>query len=148
MALNREELISCLNDLVQTCRDGEQGFKSAADGINNEGLKAFFTRCSLQRAQFAAELEAEVRKLNGDPVEGGTVSGSFHRGWINIKSAITGKNDSAIIAECERGEDAAVSNYQEVLKQNLPPNVLPIVKHQFTQIKETHDRVRELEKAA
>jgi uncharacterized protein (TIGR02284 family) len=61
---------------------------------------------------------------------------------------VTGKSDDAIIAECERGEDVAISVYQQVLKQNLPPNVLPVVKHQFTQIKETHDRIRDLEQAA
>ena len=148
MAVNREELITCLNDLIQTCRDGEQGFQSAADSVKDAGLKALFQRLSAQRAQFAAELQAEVRQLGGDPSKSGTVSGSLHRGWINIKSVISGKSDTAIVTECERGEDVAVSNYQQVLKQNLPPNVLPVVKHQFTQIKESHDKIRGFEQAA
>jgi uncharacterized protein (TIGR02284 family) len=148
MAVNREELISCLNELIETCRDGEEGFQSASEGISDQNLKALFKRCSLQRAQFSAELQAEVRQLAGEPETTGSTAGSLHRGWINIKSAITGKNDKAIIAECERGEDVAVATYQRILKQNLPPNVLPVVKHQFTQIKETHDTIRNLEKAA
>jgi len=148
MAVNREELISCLNDLIQTCRDGEEGFQSAADSVKSADLKAFLKRCSLQRAQFATELQAEVRQLGGDPAQSGTVTGSFHRGWLNLKSVITGKDDSAIIAECERGEDAALENYKRVLKENLPPNVLPVAKHQFTEIKETHDRIRGLKEAA
>jgi uncharacterized protein (TIGR02284 family) len=146
MAVNRDELISCLNDLIQTCRDGEEGFRTAAEGIQNEALKTLFNEYSTQRAQFASELKLEVRQLGGDPERKGSTTGSFHRGWINIKSVFTSKNDSAIISECERGEDAAIANYQQVLKQNLPTHVMPVVKYQFTQIKQSHDRIRDLAK--
>src|ERR1051326_6287750 len=148
MAVNREELIECLNDLIQTCRDGESGFQSAADHVKDSDLKTTFSESSVQRAQFASELESEVRQLGGTPAKSGSVSAAFHRGWMNIKSIVTGGSDDAIVAECERGEDAALENYQRVLKNNLPPNVLPVVKHQFTEIKRSHDRIRNLERAA
>jgi uncharacterized protein (TIGR02284 family) len=147
MALNREELIASLNDLVETCRDGEKGFRSAAEHVKDENLKLFFNRISHQRAQFVSELQAEVRQLGGEAAESGSVSGAFHRGWMNLKSAIAG-GDDALISECEWGEDSALRNYERVLKQNLPPNVLPVVKHQYTQIKDTHNRIHELERAA
>ena len=148
MAVNREELIECLNDLIQTCRDGENGFQTAADHVTDMGLKTLFGNCSIQRAQFASELESEVRLLHGTPAKTGSVSAAFHRGWMNIKSIVSGGNDDAIIAECERGEDAALENYQRVMKQNLPPNVLPVAKHQFTEIKRSHDRIRDLQHKA
>ena len=147
MAVNREELIACLNDLIETCRDGEKGYRSAAEAIKNETLKTLFQRSSDQRAQFAAELQAEVRQLGGDPTQSGSVSGAFHRGWMNLKAAIAG-GDDAIVSECEWGEDSALRNYERVLKQNLPPNVLPVVKHQYTRIKEAHNRLRDMEQAA
>ena len=148
MAVNREELIECLNDLIQTCRDGESGFETAADYVKDGNLKELFIDCSVQRAQFASELESEVRQLGGSPAKSGSVSAAFHRGWMNIKAIVTGGSDDAIVAECERGEDTALENYQRVLKQNLPPNVLPVAKHQFTEIKRSHDRIRALDKAA
>jgi uncharacterized protein (TIGR02284 family) len=148
MAVNREELIECLNDLIETCRDGEKGFEAAADHVEDQELKKFFNQRSQQRAQFASELQAEVRQLGGTPAEGGSVSAAFHRGWMNIKSVLTGGSVYAIVAECEQGEDAALVNYARVLKQNLPPNVLPVVKHQYTEIKRTHDRLRDWEQAA
>src|ERR1044071_8053097 len=117
MAVNREELIECLNDLIQTCRDAENGFETASDHVKDPDLKMLFRQWSIQRAQFASELEAEVRQLGGTPAKTGSVSAAFHRGWMNIKSIVTGGSDEAIIAECERGEDAAVENYQRVLKQ-------------------------------
>jgi uncharacterized protein (TIGR02284 family) len=148
MAVNREELIECLNDLIETCRDGENGFQTAANHVKNSDLQKLFSKYSIQRAQFASELESEVRQLGGSPSSTGSVSAAFHRGWMNIKSIVTGGSEDAILAECERGEDAAVQNYQRVLKTNLPPNVLPVVKHQFTEIKRSHDRIRDLEEAA
>jgi uncharacterized protein (TIGR02284 family) len=148
MAVNREELIECLNDLIETCRDGENGFQTAAEHVGDPDLKKLFSEYSVQRAQFASELESEVRQLGGAPAMRGSVSAAFHRGWMNIKSIVTGGSDDAIVAECERGEDAAVENYQRVLKNNLPPNVLPVVKHQFTEIKRSHDQIRDLEEAA
>src|SRR5581483_3343444 len=130
MAVNREELITCLNDLIESCRDSEKGFLAAAENISNESLKNYFRRCSSQRAQFAAELGAEVRQLGGNAEQSGSVSGMFHRGWMNLKAAVSG-GDESIISECEWGEDSALRNYERVLKQNLPPNVLPVVKHQY-----------------
>jgi uncharacterized protein (TIGR02284 family) len=67
---------------------------------------------------------------------------------MNIKSIVTGGSDDAIVAECERGEYAAVENYQRVMKNTLPPNVLPVVKHQFTEVKRALERIRDLEAAA
>ena len=121
MAVNREEIIECLNDIIETCRDGENGFKTAADHVNDPGLKALFRESSVQRSQFASELESEVRQLGGTPTKTGSVSAAFHRGWINIKSIVTGGSDDSIVAECERGEDAAIENYQRVLKQPITP---------------------------
>jgi uncharacterized protein (TIGR02284 family) len=147
MPVNREDLITCLNDLIESCHDSEKGFIAAADNLTNDSLKNYFRRCSSQRAQFAAELRAEVRQLGGNAEQSGSVSGMFHRGWMNLRAAITG-GDESIISECEWGEDSALRNYERVLKQNLPPSVLPVVKHQYTQIKEAHNRIRDLEKKA
>jgi uncharacterized protein (TIGR02284 family) len=147
MAVNRQELISSLNDLIETCRDGENGFRTAAQHVTDQNLKLFFSNCSDQRAQFVSELQAEVRNLGGDPVSSGSASAMLHRGWMNIKSVVTLGNDDAILSECERGEDVAKAVYQEILKQNLPPNVMPVAKHQYTEIKQVHDRIRDIEKA-
>jgi len=108
MAVNREELIEYLNDLLETCRDGENGFQTAAEHVKDPELKKFFSQSSDQRAQFASELQSEVRQLGGIPAKTGSVSAAFHRGWMNIKSIVMGGSDDAIVAECERGEDAAV----------------------------------------
>jgi uncharacterized protein (TIGR02284 family) len=147
MATDNDNVISTLNNLIETCKDGENGFRTASDGVKNSELKTLFSTYSQQRAQFAAELQTEVRNLGGDAENTGSVAATLHRGWINIKSAVTGEDEGAVISECERGEDSAVRNYQDALNENLPANVQSIIQRQFTQVKEAHDRIRALEKA-
>ncbi len=120
---NNDKTISVLNDLIETCKDGQEGFKAASEGVKDSGLKTLFSGYSLQRGQFAGELQREVQRLGGSPEKSGSVSASLHRGWINIKSAVTGKDESAIVSECERGEDSARDAYQKALKEPLPTDV-------------------------
>ena len=101
-----------------------------------------------QRARFSAELNNEVLHRGGDPAKSGHVSATFHRGWINLKSAVTGNDDDAIIAECERGEDSAVSNYEDALKKVTPSDILSIVEEQYTEVKQAHNTIRDLKQAS
>lgn len=143
-----KQVISVLNDLIETLKDGEKGFRMAAQGVDRKDIEQLFLKYAEQRAQFVDELQREVRKLGGDPDESGSFAGAIHRGWINIKSAVTGRDEEAVLAECERGEDSAVRNFEEALKKNLPENVRLLIQKQFLQIKEAHDTVRDLEKRA
>ncbi len=147
MATTNDEVISTLNNLIETCKDGQEGFRTAADGVKNSELKTLFNTYSQQRAQFAAELQNEVRRLGGDPEKTGSVAATLHRGWINIKSAVTGEDEGAVISECERGEDSAVKNYKDAQATGLPGDISSIVERQYGQVKEAHDRIRSLEKA-
>jgi uncharacterized protein (TIGR02284 family) len=148
MATDNDNVIATLNNLIETCKDGQNGFQTAADGVKNGDLKTLFHTYSQQRAQFAGELQTEVRRLGGDPEKTGSLAATLHRGWIDIKSAVTGEDEGAVISECERGEDSAKRNYEDALAdENLPGDIRTIVERQFAQIKEAHDRIRSLEKA-
>lgn len=141
------ELVDQLNRLIETCRDGEKGYHQAAQGVENPELVELFENYSRQRGRFVAELEAEVRRLGGDPEKSGSVTGAMHRGWLGIKAAATGKDEGAVISECERGEDVAVKHYREALEAPLPPALQTVVQHQYTLVKDAHDHIRLLEKA-
>ena len=147
MATDNDKVISTLNNLIETCKDGEQGFRTAADGVKKSDLKTLFLTYSQQRAQFAGELQNEVLRLGGDPEKTGSVAATLHRGWLDIKSAVTGEDEGAIIRECERGEDSAVRNYEDALKEDLPANIRSIIERQLTEIKEAHARLRAFERA-
>jgi uncharacterized protein (TIGR02284 family) len=140
--MTNDNVISALNNLIETCKDGQEGFKDAAEGVQNSELKTLFYDLSQQRSKFSGELQQEVRSLGGDPEDSGSVSGSLHRGWINIKSAVTGQDETAILNECERGEDAAVKAYKEAMDNDLPANVSETVTRQYEDVQAAHDKVK------
>jgi len=143
-----EDVISTLNDLIETCKDGQDGFKTAAEGVERSDLKSTFYELGQQRSQFAGELQTLVRELGGDPENTGSTTAALHRGWINIKSIVTGKDDGSILDEAERGEDVAKKAYEKATQMTLPSNVSSVIQQQATQVKAAHDRVRDLRNAA
>jgi uncharacterized protein (TIGR02284 family) len=142
--MQNDTTIATLNNLIETCKDGELGFKTAAEGLKSPEIKARFLEYSRARGEMVRELQSEVRRLGGDPEKSGSMSGSLHRGWLDIKSAITGKDDHAILAEAERGEDVAKSAYENALKETLPASAQLIVQQQAAKVRQAHDHVRDL----
>lgn len=140
--------ISTLNGLIETCKDGQEGFKQAAEGVTRSDVKSLFYELGQQRAKFAGELQSLVRELGGDPETTSSTAGALHRSWINIKSLVTGQDEAAILNEAERGEDSAVNAYKKALQENLPANVQTVVQQQSVEVKSGHDRVRDLRDAA
>ena len=125
--MENDKVISILNDLIETCRDGQEGFKEASENATATDLKNFFNQSSLERARYVGELQREVRTLGGDPEKTGSTAGALHRVWIDIKGTLTGKDDGSILNEAERGEDSAVEAFSDALKENLPANTRSVV---------------------
>ena len=138
--------ISILNDLIKTLKDGQEGFRAASEDVQSHDLKTLFSEYSLQRSKFAGELQTIAHSLGeADPEAGGSVSGALHRGWINLKSALTSKDEHAILSECERGEDSVVAEYSKALaEEGLPGHVAATLRTQYKAVKAAHDRVRDL----
>jgi len=144
MAGTNDTAISVLNELIETSKDGANGFRAAAEAVQRPDAKALFTSRVPIIERAAAELQAEVRRLGGDPETTGSVAASVHRGWIGLKSAVTGKDDAAIITECERGEQLAVTRYEDALEKDLPAEVRALVERQYHGTVQNLERVRAL----
>ena len=143
---NSNEII---DDLIETLKDGQEGFKQAAEGVSDPKLKSLFRDYSDQRSRFATVLQSEARRQGEtEPETTSSATGALHRGWINLKSAITGGNEHAILAECERGEDSAVEQYKKALDDGLSPTAQELVTRQFSEITAAHDRIKSLRDAA
>ena len=142
--MHKNDVIVTMNLLIETCKDGEHGFRTCADGVKSARVKRLLDDAAQRCAEAAAELEAKVRGLGGDFVESGSVTGSLHRAWINIKSTIPGMDEAAVLAECERGEDIAKRAYETALEKDLPADVRAIIARQYQGVKKNRDRVRKV----
>jgi len=137
-----------IENLIETLKDGQEGFKQAAESVKDPQLKSVFDEYSRQRARFVSELRSQAQNLEErESKPSGSAAGALHRGWINLKSALTRGDDHAILAECERGEDSAVEQYKKALDNGLSAPVQQIVSRQYTQVKQAHDRVKSLRDA-
>jgi uncharacterized protein (TIGR02284 family) len=139
-----EQVIETLNDLLENSRDGELGFREAAEHARTPSLSAFFGRRADTCRQAAAELQEQIQRLGGKADEGGTVTGAAHRAWVQIRGLFGGASDETMLNECERGEDAALARYRKALKQNLPHDIHSMVLRQFEGAQRNHDMVKAL----
>lgn len=146
--MNNDSTISTLNDLIETSKDGEKGFAKAAEETKDSQLRSLFSEGSTRCASSVRELQDLVRSLGGDPEKSGSALAAMHRGWLDVKSAVTGRDDKAILNECERGEDVAKARYAKALREDLPANVRAVVERQNAGVLANHDRVRALRDAA
>ena len=146
--MDQNNALSVVEKLIETCKDGEKGYRDAADHVRRADLKTFFLAQSLERSKFAGELQAELPRLGEhDKKDSGSVSGAMHRAWIDTKVAV-GAGDKSILQSVEQGEDSAKEAYEKALSTSLPANVAEIVRRQAASVKNAHDRVRDLRDTA
>lgn len=141
-------ITSTLEHLAEISRDGAKGFSDAAGAVKRTDLKSTLQSASQRCEEGARELDAAISKLGGETGKSGTAAGAMHRAWTNLKAAITGGEDKAILSECERGEDVAKAAYEEALESDLPMDVKTIVQRQYRGVMENHDLVKRLRDAA
>ena len=142
--MENNELIDTLNTLIETSRDGENGFTACAEDAKDASLRAYFTICATRCRESVRTLEELVKYKGGSPEQSGSVLGSVNRAWLNLRAAISSNSDLAVLEECERAEDAAIRAYKHALEKDLPMDVSPVVQIQLNGAQENHDRVRAL----
>ncbi|WP_136413921.1 PA2169 family four-helix-bundle protein [Herbaspirillum sp. ST 5-3] len=142
--MDNDEIITTLNKLIETSKDGEEGFRSCADNASDPQLKTFFSNRVHTCTAAVIELQELVRAYGGDPENSSDLGSALHRRWVDIKGLVTGRNDRAVLKECERGEDVAVASYRSALDKNLPADVRNVVEKQFHGVLKNHDQVKSL----
>lgn len=142
MAENK--FVDSIQELIKTCRDGQKGYREAADHAKSPNLKSRFGRISAERGQFADELERTTASAREGLEKGeGHVVGTLHRAWIDIKEAL-GAGDHSILAWLEQGDDYAKGKYEDALRGLLPPNIEAVVRRQYQTILRDHDEIKSL----
>ena len=146
--MDNKAIIDAINDLITVNYDGERGYKEAAEDVTDARLKAWFKEYAQQRYDFGHELKAELSQLGGTPDKGTSVAADLHRIWIDLKSAVAGNDEAAVIDECIRGEENAIERYDKVLQHDsLPASARTVVARQRNQIQAALGKIQDLKKA-
>ncbi len=146
--MENNHVVEVLNDLIETCKDGQQGFSTSAERVTSSSLRQVLEQRAQDCASAATELQALVVQHGGTPEQSGSVTGAMHRGWVKLVGAVTGSDDQAILNECERGEDAALARYRAAMKEDgLPEAVRTVIARQQQGAQRNHDQIKALRDA-
>lgn len=131
-----------INHLIETAQDGADGYRAASEDVKDATMKQVFAQYATQRAQFVTELRNLSTNTGADATKGGSVSAAVHRGWINLKSVVTGRDDASILAECERGDENAVKAYADAMAAPLPAPAMAVVQRQAAEVRQAYERIK------
>ncbi len=148
--MEKEKSIEVLNTLITINNDRIQGYETASKETEEQDLKTMFAQFTTTSQKCKQELVSEVRKMGGKPEEGTMISGKFFRVWMDVKTALTGKNRKAILSSCEFGEDTAVDTYNKALINNvhdISADQRTMLNSQFALIKADHDKIKTMRDA-
>lgn len=143
-----DETIDALKMLIQVNRDSRDGFRHAAEQLEDESLASAFAEIADQRAEQAEELEHFVTLNEQQPHREGSMAAAVHRGWIRIRELLAHHDRHAVLAECERGEDQIKAAYERALKSISGSPVNDLLQRHYVAVKRTHDAIRDLRDAA
>ena len=147
--MDRDDIIDTLEDLVETSKDGEYGFRTSAEHVKNPEIQRLFLQRADECRMAAQELQRMIVQQGGKvDDEGGSVSGAMHRGWVSVKGTLAGYSDLAMLDEVERGEDTALKHYRDALDNtDLPSDVRSLIERQLQGVQRNHDQVKALRNA-
>jgi uncharacterized protein (TIGR02284 family) len=134
-----------LNHLIESCRDGALGFKTAAEHVSDPTLKAMFTELASKRTRVANDLLPHAQRLGGANVADGTNAGALHRKWIDIKASLTHDDTHAIVAEVARGDRFTVEAFRDAVQGLLPPDTRDLVEQQYAVFQREHAMLVEVD---
>lgn len=143
-----EEITDRLNDILEKNIDACKGFEKAAENANSPGLKNYFRRKSDERKSFINDLKGEVNFMGEEAKDDGSLTGTAHRTWMDVKALFSADDDESMLEESIRGEKASVEEYREVLTQELPQPTATMLENQLRRIEDGLAKIKTLEDLA
>ena len=145
MPTANEHAVKVLNTLIETTLDSANGYREAAENAKASQYSSMFADRAQRRQQLASELQQEVRSFGGAPETDQSLMGKAHNKFVDLKNAIVGGDDKAVINEVERGEDFIKAKFQAVLDDaELPSTARELINRAYGSIKADHDEVSRL----
>ncbi len=144
LSMAHDNTIDQLNHLIRINKDAEAGFQTAAENVKNSELETLFNGYAKQHSKFAGELQDEVRRLDGNASDAGTLGETLHQGWMDLKSALSGHSPAAILKSCAGGEESAEMAYTDAADAHAGGQTHTLIERHRQQITGFHTRLARL----
>ena len=145
-ASDQRALVATLAELRSMCFAGDAGYREAAAHVaGHPNLRQLFTKLAAERLAFAEDLGELLEQMGHHHPPTAKVSADLHRLWLDLRSVVENHDPTMLIAECERGEHAALMKYEAALKQPLSLDAEELLIDQVAALREARiglDRMR------
>lgn len=142
---NNKDDVRILNGLIATTVDSVDGYRAAGVDASNERFRSIFSDRANEREDVVLELQTRVRELGGEPEDDGTALAGVHRVFMNLRDAVTGSDDAAVVSEVERGEDHIKAKFEAAMADSdLSAESQAVVRQCYASVKQGHDQMRDL----
>ncbi|WP_018618191.1 ferritin-like domain-containing protein [Spirosoma luteum] len=146
--ITNKEIVDDLNDLVKINNDRMQGYEKAIEDNEDPQLDDLFRHYVIQSQGFRSQLADHIVRIDGQAVSDATstdVSSKLHRAWIDIKSALTGKDRDTVLSSVEFGESAAVEAYEDAIENdNIPAYIKEDLQKQLSELKASYAKIKSM----
>jgi uncharacterized protein (TIGR02284 family) len=139
------ETTTTLNTLIATLIDSVEGYQKSAGDVDNPRYADLFNARARERQQAITGLQAAVAAAGGNPEDDGSVMGTVHRAFQSLREVVSTRDDAAIIAEIERGEDYLKEKFEAALRHaDLSREARDAVNKAWDSVKAGHDEMSAL----
>ena len=140
--MDNDAQVGVLETLTTTLIDSVNGYTDAAENSENRQFQQLFRENAGERRQVVQSLQNEIRRLGGDPPDDGSFMGSTHQTWLDLKAAITGRDDQRVINSVEAGEDYLKEKFETALNSDeLSGECRQIVEQAYQSVRSGHDQI-------
>ena len=142
----RSDETTTLNTLIATLIDSVTGYEDAASNLDgNSQLQQTFRERASERSRVVEDLRGEVRRLGGNPEDDGSFMGKTHQRFLDLKAAVMGRDEKAIVNEVERGEDYLKEKFETALESgHLSGESRSAVERAYQSVRSGHDQMSHL----
>ena len=142
--MDNQDQTGTLNTLTATLIDSVNGYRDAAENAESDRFQQIFRERADERSRLVEDLRSEVRRLGGNPEDDGSFMGKTHQRFVDLKAAITGRDEQAIINEVERGEDYLKEKFEAALNGELTGESRQVVERVYQSVRAGHDQMSQL----
>ncbi len=142
---DHNETTTTLNTLIATLLDSIEGYQKSAGEVDNPRFAQLFNARAQERQQAVTKLQAAVAASGGNPEDDGSLMGGVHRVFESLREVVSSKDDKAIVAEVERGEDYLKGKFEAAMKHtDITAEGRAAVDTAWTSVKAGHDEMSQL----